>query len=165
MIKKLWMSTAAATFLVFMSLPATAQFDVRVSVPLPGLEIRVGHRAPPPLQHEYRPARPSRQHVWLPGAWDWQSNDWAWVGGRWDRPSYRNVYWVKARYVREGRAYRYEPAHWSNQRVVRGEEYQRWRYEYRRNRNYDPSHGRGQYHDNGQGHNGGEGHNGGQNPR
>jgi hypothetical protein len=147
------------------SLPASAQFDVRVNLPLPGLDVRIGNRAPPPLQREVRTQRPSRQHVWIPGAWDWQSNDWAWVGGRWDQPASRRAYWVKARYVRQGRAWVYEPAHWSNQRIVRGEEYQRWRQEYRRNRNYDPNHDRNRDNDRGRDNNRGQNNNGGQSPR
>jgi hypothetical protein len=41
---------------------------------------------------------------------------------------------VRARYVREGRAWRYEPGHWSNQRVIEGEDYRRWKEENRGDR-------------------------------
>lgn len=146
MLKEIFKSTAALTFIVLTSLPASAQPDVRVEMQLPGLEVRIGHRAPPPLQREVRPNRPSRNHTWVPGSWDWQRNDWAWISGRWDRPQHGRASWVKARYVREGRAWRYEPGHWSNQRVVRGEDYRRWREDYRRDRNSDPSQGRGNDH-------------------
>ena len=120
------------SFVFLASLPASAQ--VHVDIPLPGLEIRVGHRAPPPMRREVRPNRPGRDHIWVPGAWDWQNNDWGWVSGRWDRPNERHARWIRARYVREGRAWRYEPGHWSNQRVIEGDDYRRWRDENRRDR-------------------------------
>jgi hypothetical protein len=36
--------------------------------------------------------------------------------------------------VREGRAYRYEPGHWSNQRLIEGDDYRNFRDENRRHR-------------------------------
>lgn len=142
MFRQMLRFTAAGTFIVLTSLPASAQPQVRIDIPLPGLEIRVGHRAPPPLQREYRPSRPSRDHVWIPGSWDWQRNDWVWIQGRWDRPSEGHASWIKARYVREGPGWRYEPGHWSNQRVIEGEEYRRWKDESRRGRGHDDDHRR-----------------------
>lgn len=123
-------SIAAMSFAVLASLPATAQ--VRVDIPLPGLEIHVGHTAPPRLRSERRPERPGRDYAWAQGFWHWQGNEWTWVPGRWDRPEQRGVRWVRARYVREGRSWRYEPGHWSNQRVVEGDDYRRFREERRR---------------------------------
>lgn len=98
---------------------------VGVSVHVPGLEIRLGHAAPPALRHERIPRRPSRDAVWLAGSWDWQGNGWVWIPGRWERTEHRGT-WVKARYVREGDSWRYEPAHWSSQRLVESDEYHRW---------------------------------------
>lgn len=122
-------SIAAMTFVFLASQPAAAQPGVRVDVPLPGLEIRVGHKAPPRLRSEQRPARPGRDYLWLPGSWDWRGNDWDWAPGRWERPSERGQRWVKARYTREGSGWRHEPAHWSNQKLVEGDDYRRWKSE------------------------------------
>jgi hypothetical protein len=36
---------------------------------------------------------------------------------------------VSARYAREGRAWRYEPAHWSNQEMREGDDYRRWKHD------------------------------------
>lgn len=130
-------SLAAMALLLLTSLPAAAQLGIRVELPLPGLEIRVGHRAPPPMRREMRTRRPDRQHLWVRGSWDWQQNDWIWIPGRWERPEYRNARWIKARYVREGRAWRYEPAHWSNQRLSMGDDYREWRSNDRRDRDRD----------------------------
>jgi hypothetical protein len=106
--------------------PAAAQ----VNVNLPGLDIRVGHRAPPPLRHERRGRAPGPGYVWVPGSWDWQANDWAWVPGRWDQPR-EHARWMKARYQREGEAWRYEPGHWSDERLTESEDYRRWHEEHR----------------------------------
>ena len=128
-LKNICKSIATLTFAVLASLPAAAQPGVRVDMPLPGLEIRVGHKAPPKLRSERRPARPGRDYLWLPGAWAWQNNDWAWAPGRWDRPSERGSRWMKDRYVREGPAWRHEPGHWSHERLVEGDDYRRWKTE------------------------------------
>jgi hypothetical protein len=114
---------------------ATAMAQTRVAVRVPGLEIRVGHAAPPALRHERIPPRPYRDAVWLAGSWDWQGNGWAWIPGRWERTQRRGS-WVKARYVREGDGWRYEPAHWSSQRLVESDEYHRWH----NDRNHDRDH-------------------------
>jgi WXXGXW repeat (2 copies) len=126
MLKQILKVVAPLALTVLVTAPLAAQIPLP---PLPGLEIRVGHTAPPPLRVEVRPSRPSRDHVWAPGSWDWQGNDWAWAPGRWDRPERHGSRWIKARYVREGRGWRYEPGHWSYQRVVEGDDYRRWRSE------------------------------------
>ena len=138
MLKNILMSIATMTFAGLTSLPAAAQ--VRVDIPLPGLEIRIGHRAPPRLRSEQRPPRPGRDFLWIHGSWHWQGNDWDWVPGRWERPNDHGVRWVKARYVREGRVYRYEPGHWSNQRLIEGDDYRRWKEERHQNRDRDRDH-------------------------
>lgn len=120
-------SLAAMALLLLTSMPAAGQVSVRVDIPLPGLEIRVAHRAPPQVRREVKPRRPGRQYVWINGFWHWHHTDWVWVPGRWERPSYRNARWINARYVREGAAWRYEPAHWSHQRVVESHDYRQWR--------------------------------------
>ncbi len=104
--------------------PAAAQ-SFRVDVP--GLDIRIGHRAPPPLRYERRPHRPGRDFLWIPGEWVWRGDDWAWSGGHWERPAHRDLRWIGPHYDRDADAWRYEPGHWSNQRLVEGDDYRRWR--------------------------------------
>jgi hypothetical protein len=106
--------------------PAAAE----THVDLPGVEIRIGHTAPPPLRHEKKPHRPGSDYVWLGGGWDWQGSDWVWVPGRWERPAYHHATWVAPRTRREGEAWRVEPGHWSHQKLVEGDEYRRWRSEH-----------------------------------
>ena len=102
--------------------------------PLPGLEIRIGRQAPPRVRYERRMARQSRDAVWIRGFWDWQGDNWVWIPGRWTVPEERHARWIGPRYRREYGGYRYEPGHWSNQRVIEGEDYRRWREEHRRER-------------------------------
>ncbi|MEO8055081.1 MAG: hypothetical protein ABI768_08000 [Acidobacteriota bacterium] len=132
-------SVLLAASLGLVAVPAPAQ----VHVDLPGVEIRIGHSAPPPVRRERRNRRPGGDYVWLAGAWDWQGNDWTWVPGRWERRAYRNARWVAPRYRREGRAWRVEPGHWAGQRVVEGEEYRRWHSEHG-GRDHRDNNGRGQ---------------------
>ena len=135
MLKNFAKILAVMAFAVLTTSPAPAQLHIQL--PIPHLEVRVGHTAPPRLRVERRPQRPDRYHTWVGGSWDWQGNDWVWIDGRWDRPESRGVRWVQARYVREGRGWRHEPGHWSNQRLVEGEDYRRWRAENRDDRRED----------------------------
>jgi hypothetical protein len=135
-LKNICKSIVVLTFASIASLPAAAQVGMRVDIPLPGLEIRMSHTAPPRMRSEQRPPSPGRDYKWAQGSWDWRGSDWAWLPGRWDRPNSHGATWVKARYAREGSSWRYEPSHWSNQRVVEGDEYRKWK--------SDNSHGNGQ---------------------
>ncbi len=119
-----------AMFAAFSCVPAVAQ--IRVGVDLGAIRIRIAPEAPPPPQVEVRMARPSRNHVWIRGYWDRQDDRWAWSPGRWEEPTQRGSRWIRPRYQPEGGAYRYEPGHWSHQRLEEGEDYSRWRQEHGR---------------------------------
>lgn len=122
-----------ASFAALFAIPASAQ----VRADLGPLHIRIANDAPPHARYEARTSRPYTDAMWVNGYWHWQDTQWAWTNGRWDRPSDRNVRWVDAKYQREGCSWyhqtncrwRYEPAHWSNQQLVEGEDYRQWRNE------------------------------------
>ncbi len=139
MLRNICKTIAVVTFAAAVSLPAAGQISLRFGIPLPPseLEIRVGHRAPPRALSEHRSQRPGRDYLWIRGSWDYQRNDWRWVPGRWARPDQHGSRWVKARYTREGPGWRYEPAHWSHERLVEGDEYRRWRSENGRMHGHD----------------------------
>jgi hypothetical protein len=122
-----------AVFATLVWVPATAQ--IRVGVDLPSIHIRVAPDAPPPMRREIRMERPSRNHIWIAGYWDRQDDRWAWAPGRWEEPSQRGATWVKPRYQRDSGSYRYEPGHWSHQRLQEGEDYSRFRQEHGRRDN------------------------------
>jgi len=125
------------TFVGLTSLPAAAQVSVQFNVPLPGLEIHVANNAPPAMRHEHKPSRPGSDYLWVQGFWHWHGSGWDWVPGRWDRPDVHGVRWVKTRYVREGGSYVYQPGHWSNQRLVEGDDYQSWKAEKHSNKGHN----------------------------
>ena len=129
-----------AAMVAAFSMPALAQ------IPVPHLEIHIAHTAPPRIRFERRPPRPAYGYVWINGAWDWQGDQWIWVPGRWDRPEGR-ARWIRPRYRHEYGAYRYEPGHWSTQRVIEGDDYHRWREERRHGRRYDHRDHRDRDHD------------------
>jgi YXWGXW repeat-containing protein len=91
------------------------------------LEIHIANTAPPRARHERRLPRPDRESVWQKGYWGWEGNRWNWVEGRWERPADRSHHWIGARYVHQGNSYRYEPPHWSHERLVDGDDYRQWR--------------------------------------
>ena len=113
--------------------PAFAQIRADIGP----LHIRIATDAPPRARYERRSPRPDRDSVWINGYWDRRDDRWDWVDGRWDRPSDGRAHWVTPTYAREGDAWRYEPGRWSNQELVEGEEYQRWRHEHDRDHDRD----------------------------
>ncbi len=141
--KKLAGLVLPAALAVFSCAPAFAQ--IRIGVDLGAVRIRIAPEAPPPPRMEVRMARPSRNHMWIQGYWDRQDDRWAWAPGRWERPEQRGASWVRPQYRPEGGAYRYEPGHWSHQRMEEGEDYSRWRQE--RGQGHGKEKGKG--HDNG----------------
>ena len=124
MLKRILKLLAPVALLALISAPALAQ-----PAP-PSLQIRIAQSAPPRVRHERIPTRPDRDSVWIKGYWHWEGSRWDWVNGRWERPEQRSHRWVAPRYVREGKAWRYEPPHWSHQQVVEGDDYRRWKEEH-----------------------------------
>jgi WXXGXW repeat (2 copies) len=108
---------------LFLAIPASAQIRADVG----GLHIRIANDAPPRARYERRPRRPDRQSVWIAGYWDRRDDRWEWTSGRWERPRDRNSRWVRPRYVREDRVYRYDPGHWSYEQLNEGDDYRDWR--------------------------------------
>ncbi len=127
MFRGILISMTLAVLAAFSAAPALAQPSP------PGFEIRIATTAPPPVRHEKMSARPDRESVWTKGYWHWEGSRWGWVNGRWQRPEQKSHRWVAPRYAREGTAWRYEPPHWSHQKVTEGDEYRRWKEEHRRN--------------------------------
>lgn len=125
MLKRILMSLAPFALLALAAAPAAAQ-------PGPNLEIRVARSAPPRLRVERIPVRPDRGSVWAKGYWHWEGSRWDWVGGRWNRSETAGSRWIAPRYRHEGSIWRYEPPHWSHERVIEGDEYKNWHAEHRR---------------------------------
>jgi hypothetical protein len=72
-------------------------------------------QAPPPIRVERRPSAPSAAHIWIDGYWNWDSQRYSWVGGRYELPPQPGALWVAARYDSDAKGYRYTPGRWANQ--------------------------------------------------
>ena len=131
-----------------MALGALAQIPIP---PLPGVDVRITTRRPPPLRVERRIASPGAGYVYVKGFWNWDGGSWQWVPGRWDRPAVADAYWIPARYIRTSRGTIYEPGHWSNQQVVVNDDVRRNRYwrqhERLHERELEQEHDRNRYRD------------------
>ena len=132
MLRKILQSVVPLVIAAFVSIPASA--DIRI--PVPDLEIHIAHSHPPRIRHEVIPPRPGDDYVWVAGYWGWQGDQWVWFPGRWDRPAQVGVTWVQPRYVHEYGYYRYEPGHWSHERIREGDDYREWR-AHHRHRHHD----------------------------
>jgi hypothetical protein len=133
-LKSLLLTSAAVLF----AIPTYAQVHADIGP----VHIRIANQAPPRARYEVRTARPHQDALWIGGSWDRQGDNWVWLTGRWERPQARGSRWIGARYTREGChwyrqrdcGWRYEPAHWSHQQIVEGDDYQRWKKERRNNK-------------------------------
>ncbi|QJR09456.1 hypothetical protein DSM104443_00500 [Usitatibacter rugosus] len=100
LIRKLLAVSIAAASLAGVSSVAQARTDVGVVV----------NFAPPAPKYERVPvARVG--YVWTPGYWDWRSNRYAWVSGRYvaSRPGYA---YHPVRWTHVGNHWRYDRGYW-----------------------------------------------------
>src|SRR3954447_4721345 len=72
----------------------------------------VVHGGPPPLRHEVLIPRPGPRYVWVPGYWNWQRNNYVWVGGNWLLPPYPRAVWVGPRGVYRHHHRYFYGGHW-----------------------------------------------------
>jgi|GEM_PF-392898 len=66
----------------------------------------------PVLQQEVVLARPSAQHLWIPGYWTWQNNRYEWMAGHWEVPPFSGATWVASRSEPANGAYRFYEGYW-----------------------------------------------------
>ncbi|MEY4938434.1 MAG: hypothetical protein RIQ93_169 [Verrucomicrobiota bacterium] len=104
---------------VYASQPAQTVYTTQtnhpttVAVPSPvGGSSIVVMQAPPAAQQEVPPSRPTRDHVWVPGYWSWQSNAYQWRAGHWETPPRTGAIWVPPRWQMEGGSYRFFEGYW-----------------------------------------------------
>jgi hypothetical protein len=131
MYEELLRSLVLGSLTCLVAVPVVAQ----VRADIGPIHIRIANSPPPSARYERRPTRPQRDALWVDGSWHRQDDQWAWISGRWEQPRNRNDRWVRARYTREGChwykqdncRWRYEPAHWSNETLVEGNDYREWK--------------------------------------
>ncbi len=89
------------------------QSGTTVAYPSPvGASSIVVMQAPPQAQQEVPSARPSRDHVWIPGYWSWRTDRYEWMAGHWQVPSRFGAVWVPPRWQPEGTSWRYYEGYW-----------------------------------------------------
>ena len=70
----------------------------------------VVYQEPPQDQVETVNERPG--HVWIRGRWDWQNNQWAWVGGHWEAER-AGFAWQAGRWERRGNQWHWVEGRWA----------------------------------------------------
>lgn len=84
-----------------------------VPVPSPvGASSVVVMQAPPQAQQEVPSARPSRDHVWVPGYWSWRYSRYEWQAGHWEIPPRAGAVWMPPRWQPEGTSWRFYEGYW-----------------------------------------------------
>lgn len=77
----------------------------------PGPEVVVADAPPPPIV-EVIGVRPSPNHVWIRGYWDWDGHRRFWHGGRWELPPHGHGNWIEPRWEHRGGSYVYVRGYW-----------------------------------------------------
>jgi len=68
--------------------------------------------APPRGVVEHREARPSKNHVWIPGYHRWDGNAYLWEHGRWEVPPKPHAKWVAPRWNHRKDGYVFSEGRW-----------------------------------------------------
>jgi hypothetical protein len=66
----------------------------------------------PQLREEVVPPSPGGRVIWEPGHWQWASNAYAWVPGRYAPIGRVHAHWIHGHWAQRGGAWRWVPAHW-----------------------------------------------------
>lgn len=67
---------------------------------------------PPAERVEVIPAAPGAGFVWIKGYWAYRGTDFAWVGGRWERPIEGRREWVADRWAHDRHGWYLVRGHW-----------------------------------------------------
>ena len=69
---------------------------------------------PPAPRDQSRTDRPTEDHIWISGHWDWDegSGDWVWVEGAWEIPPDEGASWEEPEYEENEGDWIYTPGHW-----------------------------------------------------
>ena len=57
-------------------------------------------------------ARPSRNHIWIPGEWKRIGDKWEWESGRWRKPPFINAGWMHGHWSMNADKWHWTPGHW-----------------------------------------------------
>ncbi len=80
------------------------------ATPEASLEVAVAE-APPPDQHEDKPAAPGYGYIWVSGYWDNLDGRYIWRPGRWVQGK-ANYEYVRARYEQSGKGWVFHRPYW-----------------------------------------------------
>jgi len=67
---------------------------------------------PPPPRYGVVGYAPGPGYVWTDGYWNYSGRNWAWVGGRWQRPPRPRAVWVRPEWRHEGGRWRFHRGYW-----------------------------------------------------
>ena len=71
--------------------------------------------APPPPQIEVIGVAPYAGHIWLGGAWFWESGRHIWHPGHWEAPR-PGLVWIPHQWEHDGHAWRFREGRWDRHR-------------------------------------------------
>ena len=76
--------------------------------------------APPPPRREViiERERPSSDHTWVGGYWNWREGRHVWIAGHWERPPQPGCTWIEPRWEHRDHGYVFVGGSWRNSGVV-----------------------------------------------
>ena len=93
--------------------PTFARADIHPVAIVAEVDLNI-NVAPPEPRHEVivERDRPSRDHVWVPGFWEWRHDRHYWVAGHWERPPHGMHEWVEPRWEHRDHNYVFIRGFW-----------------------------------------------------
>jgi len=88
-------------------------------VPVDTPEVEYLPAPPTSLENGPSTAKPTENHFYIPGNWEYQNSQFAWKAGYWS-PCYDNWIWIPARYIWTQRGCIYRPGYWDRVLSQRG---------------------------------------------
>lgn len=71
--------------------------------------VRYGPPGPP---REHRGPPPDEYSIWIAGYYSWNSVQYVWVPGRWERPPHSRAHWKQGRWNRGSRGWYWTEGRW-----------------------------------------------------
>jgi hypothetical protein len=68
----------------------------------------------PAPQVEVITKEPSKEHVWIPGSWERDPDEWTWVAGRWEKPPEKSAHWEPGHWNWNEGEWHWDRGHWAN---------------------------------------------------
>lgn len=85
---------------------------IAIALTVSAADAQISVRIRPHARADVRPARPSRNHVWVSGEWNWNNGNYEYSQGHWAEPERGRRVYVEGHWRHTRRGWTWVPGHW-----------------------------------------------------